>query len=318
MGSGVAAPSFDCNKANSDVEHWICQSPALSELDVEIAELYQDWLQRSDYPQPITHEQRHWLKETRNVCRDQQCLEAVMKSRIEELSDFESVASESMQTDDETPLGEAVEAEEAKTTLMEAPDNTHEKVEIKANPGADTVISTTPSTTPASSDKGLLITIGVIALLFVTAIGVRNYANYFAGWTDFILSTSLSVVVVLHLDQYPWAAYAILVYHFAIGTAINGWNLRKGLISLFGRISSLLFLFVVIGACLVYFFTQMKTTNARQRISQGESVNLALFHDRQDSKRQAVAAAASVGIVGTVLFWIGEFFIRNAAAKTGG
>jgi uncharacterized protein len=65
-----AEPSFDCDKAHSQIEHLICGSPALSALDREEARLYREILAASPSARDrIVARQRQFLRD-RNECSD--------------------------------------------------------------------------------------------------------------------------------------------------------------------------------------------------------------------------------------------------------
>lgn len=101
------AASFDCTKAGSDIEHAICDTPALSELDSTLDNHYARAM--ADLPvdqaSALRIEQRAWLKK-RNACTSnaselKTCLETTMKARataLEEVrhraaSDFDAAVS---------------------------------------------------------------------------------------------------------------------------------------------------------------------------------------------------------------------------------
>jgi uncharacterized protein YecT (DUF1311 family) len=67
------AASFDCNKAQSKVEHLIWDNPELSKLDDEMAVRYKEVLQDKGTTEAIKHAQRLWL-EVRNGCDGVECL----------------------------------------------------------------------------------------------------------------------------------------------------------------------------------------------------------------------------------------------------
>jgi uncharacterized protein len=96
MGAAQAA-SFDCAKAQSKVEHLICDNPEISKLDEEIGKAYPQALERSADKPKATKEQRRWLKEVRNGCADVGCLKAAYQARIEELTDTQEHAEASSQ-----------------------------------------------------------------------------------------------------------------------------------------------------------------------------------------------------------------------------
>jgi uncharacterized protein len=77
------ATSFDCAKATTPVEHMICESPQLSNLDEQINSLYVQSLERVADKTALRQEQRDWLKQ-RNTCTTTDCLVGVMSARVEE------------------------------------------------------------------------------------------------------------------------------------------------------------------------------------------------------------------------------------------
>lgn len=80
MAAGAA--SFDCAKASSRVENAICASPTLSRLDSELADAYGVILLTNADAEGVKSAQRVWLRDTRNKCVDDACLETVYKQRI--------------------------------------------------------------------------------------------------------------------------------------------------------------------------------------------------------------------------------------------
>jgi hypothetical protein len=75
--------SFDCTKATTSVEKMICSNSELSNLDIELSEVYRN----AKHKKLAGNEQREWLKE-RNRCASKDCLLAIYKDRILELEDL--------------------------------------------------------------------------------------------------------------------------------------------------------------------------------------------------------------------------------------
>lgn len=77
------AASFDCAKAQSKVEHLVCDNPILSKLDSKLGQDYQDVLSKAsdEQKQRVVAEQKHWLQHTRNVCETETCLKHAYWSR---------------------------------------------------------------------------------------------------------------------------------------------------------------------------------------------------------------------------------------------
>lgn len=82
--------SFDCSKATTNLEKQICNNPAISKLDEKIGKLYQEVLYKADEEQKqrLVAEQKHWLKHTRNTCKDEPCIKLAYWARQAELATF--------------------------------------------------------------------------------------------------------------------------------------------------------------------------------------------------------------------------------------
>lgn len=83
--STAQAASFDCKKAETNIEKLICDDATLSKLDEEVAKAYQDNLEQSYDQRKTVKDQRQWLKEVRNVCQDAECVKTAISLRISQL-----------------------------------------------------------------------------------------------------------------------------------------------------------------------------------------------------------------------------------------
>jgi len=79
--------SFDCKKASTNIEIMICSDASLSQRDDELAKLYKDVLGKSTADQKIDvrKKQRSWLKESRNICLNNDCILSSYSERSSEL-----------------------------------------------------------------------------------------------------------------------------------------------------------------------------------------------------------------------------------------
>ncbi len=75
------AASFDCAKAQSIVEHLICDNPEISKLDEELNAAYKTALQDVDPTDSIRQAQKQWMKE-RNGCVDAVCVTSSYITRL--------------------------------------------------------------------------------------------------------------------------------------------------------------------------------------------------------------------------------------------
>ncbi|MCP9759643.1 DUF1311 domain-containing protein [Aquitalea sp. S1-19] len=80
-----AAQAFDCQRAASPDERLICAEPALIALDKELSDLYRATLSASPRPALLKAQQRAWLAVERARCRDEPCLSATYRARLQTL-----------------------------------------------------------------------------------------------------------------------------------------------------------------------------------------------------------------------------------------
>lgn len=76
------AASFDCSKATTAVEKMICANPEISALDDQLGSTYKSAMEKTADRQSLEAGQLKWLKQTRNVCTDENCLSLAYKSRL--------------------------------------------------------------------------------------------------------------------------------------------------------------------------------------------------------------------------------------------
>jgi uncharacterized protein len=112
------AASFDCKKASTPIERFICENPRLSELDSKLGKVYTDALQKAtpEQKKQLIAEQKHWLQFTRNICDTETCLKHAYWSRQAALETWFEPRS---------PLykKESEKAEDIKRVLASAPLN---------------------------------------------------------------------------------------------------------------------------------------------------------------------------------------------------
>jgi uncharacterized protein len=78
--------SFDCSKAGTSVEKTICASETLSRLDEQVAKAYDAVLLSSDRPAAVKSQQKAWLRNIRDKCRDETCLQHAYERRLAQLA----------------------------------------------------------------------------------------------------------------------------------------------------------------------------------------------------------------------------------------
>lgn len=87
------AAGFDCSKARTTIEFTICADPELSYLDSELNRVY-DFAQHETagvnaetgvMSDPVAKEQKAWILNTRNKCKDADCLKRAYSTRIAQI-----------------------------------------------------------------------------------------------------------------------------------------------------------------------------------------------------------------------------------------
>jgi uncharacterized protein len=80
--------SFNCFKATTWVENTICSNTQLSDLDELLVSSYKKSMSRVADKKTLKLEQQQWLKSTRDICKDVECLKNAYTSRISELNEM--------------------------------------------------------------------------------------------------------------------------------------------------------------------------------------------------------------------------------------
>ena len=73
--------SFDCGKAQTKVEHIICDDPDISKLDEELNAAYKAAVQDKQQADLTKRAQKYWMK-LRNACGDAKCVKATYQNRL--------------------------------------------------------------------------------------------------------------------------------------------------------------------------------------------------------------------------------------------
>ncbi len=85
--SSVHSASFDCAKAKTKIDKLICSDAGLSEADEKLNAVYKEVLAKSPVPEDTKQEQLEWVKQSRNTCKDPDCLQQAYTSRISDLQE---------------------------------------------------------------------------------------------------------------------------------------------------------------------------------------------------------------------------------------
>lgn len=81
-------PSFDCSKAKTASERFICSNAELCKLDVQAANLYREARRKVVDKESFKKEQISWLKNQRDVCSDAESMIQIYKDHIAQLSRY--------------------------------------------------------------------------------------------------------------------------------------------------------------------------------------------------------------------------------------
>ena len=81
------AASFDCRKSSTYIEKLICNDHFLSELNDQMNSVYKKALDKALIKEDFKYQQKLWLREHRDTCRDVDCLKYEYKNRIEWLNE---------------------------------------------------------------------------------------------------------------------------------------------------------------------------------------------------------------------------------------
>lgn len=81
----VNAASFDCAKASTTVEHFICDNNDVSQLDQQLAERYKLALQGKENAEDVRRAQRAWIT-ARDKCPNVNCMRSAYRTRIAQLA----------------------------------------------------------------------------------------------------------------------------------------------------------------------------------------------------------------------------------------
>jgi uncharacterized protein len=83
---------LNCSKAGTSVEKTICASKTLSRLDEQLGKAYESVLALSDHPDVVKSHQKEWLRNIRDKCQDEPCLQSAYEHRLAQLAATEQAA----------------------------------------------------------------------------------------------------------------------------------------------------------------------------------------------------------------------------------
>ena len=208
--------SFDCSKANTNIEHMICDSEELSEFDDQLGLTY-EYAKENQNKDAIKH-LREWLKNTRNNCDTDICLksayqeflpvfaeESKSEASVKEIETTEVVGKEIK----ESSIEAALSSQSTQTTQ-----NIHEPIKDDSSSDILTVGTTASQEKVANAQKkqvttktrneslswshllGSAVIFFVISWLLSKSVVTRKLAFLEAPIILLILSSGLNPVVI--------------------------------------------------------------------------------------------------------------------------
>lgn len=81
----IPAIAIDCREVKSSVDAMVCHSSHLIRADENLNRIYGQWIAATSNKQRLRMEQRAWLRENRDTCKDEACLVRVYAKRQAEL-----------------------------------------------------------------------------------------------------------------------------------------------------------------------------------------------------------------------------------------
>jgi uncharacterized protein len=87
MAPAFAQAALDCSHAKTNSEKMLCSNSRLAEADDRLAAAYRGAMRRGADPKELMDAQRAWLRDSRDVCNDAECM---LKAYEERISDLEN------------------------------------------------------------------------------------------------------------------------------------------------------------------------------------------------------------------------------------
>lgn len=86
LAAPVSAPAaLDCSHAKTNTEKMLCSNTRLAEADERLAAAYRGAMRRGADPKELMEAQRAWIRDTRDVCNEAECMLKAYEERISDL-----------------------------------------------------------------------------------------------------------------------------------------------------------------------------------------------------------------------------------------
>ncbi len=86
--AGKPTPSFDCTRAQNQVEEMICSDRELARADVELNRLYKAAIKSTANQEQMAEVQAAWREQERDQCADIACVNQAYQARIAQLTHY--------------------------------------------------------------------------------------------------------------------------------------------------------------------------------------------------------------------------------------
>ena len=83
----TALAALDCSRAKTNSEKMLCSNSRLAAADERLAYAFRGAIHRGADPKELMESQRVWVRESRDVCNDAECM---LKAYQERISDLDS------------------------------------------------------------------------------------------------------------------------------------------------------------------------------------------------------------------------------------
>lgn len=78
----------DCSHAKSNVEKLLCSNSRLAQADQRLAFAFREAINRGVKPESLMESQRAWVRDSRDVCNDVECMLRAYEERTSEIQDL--------------------------------------------------------------------------------------------------------------------------------------------------------------------------------------------------------------------------------------
>ncbi|HVY06874.1 MAG TPA: lysozyme inhibitor LprI family protein [Burkholderiales bacterium] len=81
----IAMAVTDCSRAKTNFEKLLCSNARLEQADQRLAIAFREALNRGISPELLIDSQRAWMRDSRDICNDVQCMLDAYGARISDL-----------------------------------------------------------------------------------------------------------------------------------------------------------------------------------------------------------------------------------------